>query len=76
VREKHEDMWLLDVLEELLEAGLPEERYNDLVIQEVSYKVSGLEAKRIAAANPEYASIIERARQRVQKAPYVKVSKK
>lgn len=53
--------WDIEVLEQLLDAGLPQERFDALVKTEVTYKVSAAEAKRLAV-NPEYADIIEKAR--------------
>jgi len=67
--------WDLEVLDELRALGLPEERFNQLVHAEVTYKVSQLEAKRIAAANPDYAEVIERARRVYPKAQYVSVKR-
>lgn len=64
-------VWDEQVLQELLDAGLPEERYRDLVKTTVSVKVSQDQAKRIESANERYADIIERARTRVEKAPRV-----
>lgn len=57
-----EIVWDVEELEKLLEAGLPQDRYEQLVTTEISYKVNAREASHIAAANPEYAKIIERAR--------------
>jgi hypothetical protein len=65
--------WDEEVLHELLDAGLPEERYQDLVKTTVSVKVLQGEAKRLEAANPAYAEIIGRARTRVEKPPRVSV---
>jgi hypothetical protein len=55
--------WDIEELEKLRDAGLPEERFYDLVKTVVSYKVNAAVAKQISGANPEYAAIIERARQ-------------
>lgn len=66
--------WDTEILLELLEAGLPEERYNDLVTTEVSYKVNGLVAKSVSASNPTYGSIIERAKTKVPRATSVSVN--
>lgn len=65
--------WDLEVLEELRELGLPEDRFNDLVKAEVSYKVSAREAQRIASTNEQYAEVIERAKQRYAKPQYVTI---
>lgn len=66
--------WDLDALAELREAGLPQARYDDLVKQEVSYKVVATVADQISRANPDYAAIIDRARQRNPKRPTLKVT--
>lgn len=54
-------IWDVEALERLRELGLPEERFNELVTAEVTYKVNANEAKRIAM-NPDYAEVIEAAR--------------
>jgi hypothetical protein len=61
--------WDVSELANLLDRGLPQERYNELVKIQVTYKVSASEASRIAASNPQYAEIIERAKIR-KPAPY------
>ena len=56
-----------EVLEEgLRAAGLPEERIQDVVRQEVVTKVDGREAKRVAANNPAYAQVVDQARSVVE----------
>lgn len=62
--------------QELREAGLPEERIGDLVKTEVSYRVLAGEAKRLASANPQYAAVIERCSQQVEKTQYVSIRKR
>lgn len=57
------------VLLELLDRGLPQKRFDQLVTTHVSYKVSAAQAKRIAGANPEYAEVVQRATTVVEK-PY------
>jgi len=66
--------WDTEILLELLDAGLPEERYNDLVTMEVSYKVNGLVAKSIGASNPIYGDIVDRAKTKVPRATSVAVN--
>ena len=56
---------------ELREAGMPEQRIREVVVETVSYKVAAQQAKYAAAANPAYAEIIERHRQTVPKQRYV-----
>lgn len=63
--------WDIEILEELRDLGLPEERFNDLVKAEVTYKVSATEAKRIASSNENYKEVIERARQEFIKPTYI-----
>lgn len=65
--------WDIEILEELRGLGLPDERFNELVRTEVTYKVSAKEANRIAAANPRYAEVIDRAKQRYSTPVYVSV---
>jgi hypothetical protein len=54
--------WNLDILLELRNRGLPEERYNELVVATVTYKVDARIAKQLEAANPAYAEVIQMAR--------------
>lgn len=65
--------WDVTVLIGLLAAGLPSERYTDLVTETVSYKINASVAKQIAGANPAYAAIIDAAQSRVPKRQYVRV---
>lgn len=63
-----ETVYDVTVLIRLLDAGLPQHRYDDLVKTEVSYKVSAAVAKQIeASGNPEYARIIGEARREIEK---------
>ena len=48
------------IRDDLLAAGMPEERVSQIVVEEISYTVKAVEAKRAAAANEEYARIIAR----------------
>lgn len=68
-----ETAWDISVLEELLAAGLPQERFEQLVKAEVSFKVDAREAKRIAAANEQYSAIIERARNSYTRPHYISI---
>jgi hypothetical protein len=65
----------LETLAKLREHGLPEERWNALVKETVSYKVDGRVIKQLeGSGNPNYAAVIRNAR-RVSEAPYrVKVA--
>jgi hypothetical protein len=55
--------WDAELLQEgLREAGLPEDRLAEVVVETVTYKVVTQEAKRVAAANPAYAAAVAAAR--------------
>ncbi len=54
--------WDITVLNELLDAGLPIDRYTELVTETVDYKVNAAVARQLEAANETYAEIIGRAR--------------
>jgi len=71
VATKKEIQWDLDQLAKLVDMGLPAERYDALVKTEVTYKVSAAEADRIGKANPDYRTVIERARTDFEGDPYV-----
>lgn len=57
------------IRDELLAAGMPEDRVNEIVVEEITYTVKGVEANRAAKANEKYAAIIERNTTVVEK-PY------
>lgn len=59
--------WALGTLTELLDLGLPQERYDELVVATTTYKVDARVAKQLEGANPEYAEVIGRARSYVEK---------
>jgi hypothetical protein len=65
--------WDVQTLEELLALGLPEDRFNKMVQPEITYKVSTLEANRIAGSNPAYKEVIDRAKQTYDKEQYVSI---
>jgi hypothetical protein len=67
--------WDVTVLTELLDAGLPESRYRDLVAEIISYKVDANVARQIAGASDVYAEIIGRASSRIPKNPYASVTR-
>lgn len=76
VRGGRETVWDVDALEtELLALGLPQDRVNDLIKTEVTFKVNARVAKEIAGANAEYAAVISAAQTEVEKTPYIVVSK-
>jgi hypothetical protein len=70
-----EIVWDHDVLLELLDAGLPKERYDRLVKEEVRRKVDQSVVKQLEGANPQYKAIIDRARNRIPKREYVKIER-
>jgi hypothetical protein len=70
-----EVVWDIEVLGELRNLGLPEERMDALVTAEVTYRVNANVAKQLASVNPLYASVIERAKSTIPKASYVSIKK-
>lgn len=70
-----EVVWDVEVLERLRDLGLPDERMSALVTTEVTYRVNASVAKQIAAANEQYAEVIERAKSVIPKAAYVTVKR-
>jgi hypothetical protein len=68
--------WDYHILAELINAGLPAERFEALVQIEQTFKVNGSVVKEIEGANPVYAEIIGRARTRVPRTPTVGVTTK
>jgi hypothetical protein len=58
-----------EIEENLRALGMPEDRIREIVVEELSYKLSVREAKRAASANEDYASVIENAK-RVEEKPY------
>jgi hypothetical protein len=70
LRGSSETVWDIEILEELRAAGLPEERMNQLLTEEVTTKVNASVAKQIAGANPTYAEIVERAKSVILKTGY------
>lgn len=71
----HETSWDVTELIKLRDAGLPEERYDQLVTEITTYKIDGRVAKSIASANAAYAEIIERAKVKTPKTVYANVSR-
>lgn len=62
VSKDSESAWDYEILLELVDAGLPEDRWNALVQENVEYKVNGQVAREIASANEIYKEIITRAK--------------
>jgi hypothetical protein len=61
---------------EFRQAGMPEARIRTIIEEIVTYRVKAVEAKRAAAANPEYAQIVERHRRTVERPSYVSIHRK
>lgn len=68
-----EVVWDVEILGGLRALGLPEDRMDQLITAEVTYKVNSSVAKQLAAANPLYASVIERARSIIPRSSYVSI---
>jgi hypothetical protein len=67
--------WDITMLARLPELGLPEERYNELVTEIVSYKVNNSVARQLAGANPSYKQVIEAAKGRIPTKQYVSITR-
>lgn len=70
----NETRWDYSILLELIDAGLPEERFNELVMIEQTYKIDGSIVRQLQGANPAYAEIISRAKEVIPRTPSVSVS--
>lgn len=66
---------IAEIEEGLRSLGMPEDRLREIVVEEISYKLSVREAKRAAAANTEYASVIDNAQKIEEKPFYVSISR-
>lgn len=64
-----------EIEENLRALGMPEQRIREIIVEEVSYKVSAREAKRAATANEEYAAVIEGAKVTEEKPHYVVIKR-
>lgn len=73
VSSRAELVYDFEILRELLDLGLPEDRYNQLVKTTIEEKVDNRVARQLEAANPDYAAVIERARTRIEKGGSVSV---
>lgn len=65
-----------EIEEGLRALGMPEWRIREIVIEEISYKVSAVEAKRAAGANEQYDAVINNAKETIESTPYVSISRK
>lgn len=71
--------WVYDaeaIEEGLREAGMPEERIREIVIETVTHKVAATEAKRAASANPDYAAVIDANKREEEQPNRVSISRK
>lgn len=76
VRSGEKVVWDAQALEADLRAlGMPEERIREIVVEEVSYTVQAVEAKRAASANPDYAAAVEAARSTLEGRPSVSIKR-
>lgn len=71
--ETHYDAELIE--QGLRELGMPEERIREIIVETVQYKVVAGEAKRAAAANEEYANVIEGAKTVIEKPAYITIQR-
>ena len=72
-----EIVWDAELLEQRLrDAGMPEERISQIIEQTVTLKVKTGEAKKAAAANPDYAEAVQEARLEQPKPQYVTIRKR
>lgn len=67
-------VWDVEKLADLVAAGLPQERYEQLVTAVVSYKVDGAVARQISGASDTYKAIVEAAKRYEPKRQYVSVN--
>lgn len=68
-----EILWDIEILEELRDLGLPEERMDALITAEITHKVNANVAKQLASANEAYKAVVDRARKTVPKSSYIAV---
>jgi hypothetical protein len=59
----------------LREAGMPEERIREIVVETITYAVAAVKAKQAAGANPAYEAVIEAHKRVEEKKPYVTISR-
>lgn len=74
VTDKTNISWDVEMLDRLLELGLPQERFDELVEVVVETKVNAVVAKQIAKMNPQYAAVISAARHDTPAGSEVKVT--
>jgi hypothetical protein len=72
VTAKHALVWDAHQLEEdLREAGMPEERIREIIVEETTYTVKAVEANKAAKRNVDYARAVENARTKVEQRPTI-----
>lgn len=64
----------VEILTELVAAGLPEERFLEVVPLVCEYKPKAADLKQLASANETYKAIIDRARKTVEKPHNVRIN--
>jgi hypothetical protein len=76
VRRPTDIAWDAEQLEQALrDAGMPEDRIRQVVVEQVTYEVSAQEAKRAAGANPAYAAAVNAARHDRAQRPTVTITR-
>ena len=76
IRDGSETVYDIEALEsELRVLGLPEDRLAELIKETVTRTIDGKVARSVAAANPEYAAVIESARTVIERPSYVVIKK-
>lgn len=66
--------WACEALEARLRAlGMPEEDIREIVVEEITYRVDPVRAKRAAGANPDYAEAVEASREVRERRPSVSI---
>jgi hypothetical protein len=61
------------IIDGLRQAGCPEDRIMEIITETVTYKVRAVEAKRAAAANPDYKQVIDQHTRIEQRRPSVEI---
>lgn len=58
----------------LRQAGMPEDRIREIVVETVTYSVAAVKAKQAAGANPAYAAVIDANKREEEKDPSVSLT--
>jgi len=76
IRGGPETVYDIEVLAQLQEVGLPEDRYNQLVKTRVEYRVDrNVVRQLLGSGNPDYSRIIDKAASEVERPYYVSVKR-